>query len=240
MAYVILNIGGKLKIALKLLSAAATTVGLVGALAAPSQAQPLPPPPPGLLFSDVNVDTQFYDQIEWASYKGITTGWVDGDQIRTFRPTESISRDAMAAFLYRYAGSPAFSAPSVSPFTDIAPGTQFYKEITWLASTGITTGWVEPDKSRTFRPGGTVTRDAMAAFLYRIKGSPTILQPAVASNFTDVTSNDPFFREISWLLSAAITTGYPGPNYSISFHPDEPVHRDAMAAFLKRLNDLIL
>jgi hypothetical protein len=193
------------------------------------------------LFADVTVDTQFYNQIQWASYKGITTGWVDANQIRTFRPTASISRDAMAAFLYRYAGSPAFSAPSVSPFKDVAPRTQFYKEITWLASTGVTTGWVESDRSRTFRPGGTVTREAMAAFLYRIKGSPPILQPGVASIvFTDVTSSNPFVREISWLASTSITTGYPGPNNSSSFHPDEPVHRDAMAAFLKRLNDLIL
>ncbi len=211
---------------------------LLGGLAAPSQA--LAPPPPGLLFADVTADTQFYNQIQWASYKGITTGWVDANQIRTFRPTESISREAMAAFLYRYAGSPAYSAPSVSPFKDVAPGMQFYKEISWLASTGVTTGWVEPDRSRTFRPGGTVTREAMAAFLYRIKGSPPILQPDVASNFTDVSSSNPFFREISWLLSTAITTGYPGPNYSSSFHPGEPVQRDAMAAFLKRLNDLIL
>ena len=41
----------------------------------------------------------------------------------------------MAAFLYRYAGKPSFTPPSKSPFPDTPrPKTQFYKEITWLAS----------------------------------------------------------------------------------------------------------
>lgn len=40
---------------------------------------------------------------------------------------------------------------------------QFYREITWLASTGISTGW--PDG--TYRPVTPIARDAMAAFIYR-------------------------------------------------------------------------
>jgi hypothetical protein len=72
----------------------------------------------------------------------------------------------MAAFLYRFAGKPAFTPPAVSPFSDVTPSTPFYKEITWLASTGITGGFSDG----TFRPLGTVKRDAMAAFLFRFDG----------------------------------------------------------------------
>ena len=90
---------------------------------------------------------------------GITTGWADG----TFRPHEAATREAMAAFFYRNAGSPQFAAPARAPFADVPANSQFYKEIAWLAEQGITKGWDDG----TYRPGEPIHRDAMAAFLYR-------------------------------------------------------------------------
>ncbi len=110
-------------------------------------------------FSDVPTTHPFYKEIEWMKARGITTGWPDG----TFRPNASVNRDAMAAFFYRAAGSPHVDLPATSPFTDVAADSQFYREITWLASTGISTGW--PDG--TYRPVTPIARDAMAAFIYR-------------------------------------------------------------------------
>lgn len=72
----------------------------------------------------------------------------------------------MAAFIYRLANEPEFTAPAESPFTDVSTSGQFYKEIAWLGTTGITTGF--PD--RTYHPMDDVHRDAMAAFLYRYNG----------------------------------------------------------------------
>ena len=69
----------------------------------------------------------------------------------------------MAAFLHRYAGVTDYTAPATSPFSDVPTGHPFYTEIAWLAEQGITTGF--PDG--TFRPGQSITREAMAAFLYR-------------------------------------------------------------------------
>ena len=51
-------------------------------------------------------------------------------------------------------------------FTDVPADNQFYREITWLASKGISTGW--PDG--TYRPVTPIARDAMAAFVYRFRG----------------------------------------------------------------------
>src|SRR5690554_6130373 len=78
-------------------------------------------------FSDVSSSAQFSAEIEWLADEGISTGYADG----TFRPHNAITRDAMAAFLYRLAGEPEFTAPRTSPFRDITPQTKFYKEITW-------------------------------------------------------------------------------------------------------------
>ena len=51
------------------------------------------------LFSDVSSDHPFHDEIAWLVDEGITEGWPDN----TFRPTAAVTRQAVAAFLYRYA-----------------------------------------------------------------------------------------------------------------------------------------
>lgn len=112
-------------------------------------------------FKDVDPSNPFYKEIVWAYNVGITTGYPDG----TFRPNAPVNRDAMAAFFYRAAGSPAYLAPAQSPFADVSTNNQFYREIAWLADRKISTGW--PDK--TYRPGNAINRDAMAAFIYRYK-----------------------------------------------------------------------
>ncbi|WP_159449082.1 S-layer homology domain-containing protein [Demequina sp. NBRC 110055] len=108
---------------------------------------------------DVPTGHQFFREIWWVSEAGITRGFADG----FFHPDEDISREAVAAFLYRFEGSPRFTAPARSPFSDVKPSAKFYKEITWLASTGMTTGFADG----TFRPTAAVTREAVAAFMYR-------------------------------------------------------------------------
>jgi hypothetical protein len=177
------------------------------------------------LFSDVPRGVPFASEINWLADSGVTRGFPDG----TYRPSGTVNRDAMSAFLYRFAGKPAFTPPAVSPFSDVTPSTPFYREITWLASTGITGGFSDG----TFRPLGTVNRDAMAAFLYRFAGKPAFTPPAV-SPFSDVTPSTPFYREITWLASTGITGGFSDG----TFRPLQSVKRDAMAAFLYRFEGL--
>ena len=185
-------------------------------------ATPIPPPVPTPC-SDVPSGMLFHDEITWLLSSGIATGYGDG----TYRPRQLVTRDAMAAFLYRLAGNPPYTPPKVSPFSDVPTGSMFYKEITWLASVHVTTGY--PNGS--FHPLDSVNRDAMAAFLYRFAGSPSY-GPSPTPVFTDVRPTDPFYREISWLYRTGITTGYPGNE----FRPLQAVYRDAMAAFLSRYN----
>ncbi|MET4060169.1 beta-glucosidase [Arthrobacter sp. UYP6] len=194
----------------------------------PLQANPaytVQPPP----FSDIAGDP-FEAEILFIAANGITTGYPDG----TFRPLAPVARDAMAAFIYRLAGQPYFEPPATSPFTDITPGTQFYKEITWLASTDITTGY--PDG--TFRPLVPVARDAMAAFMNRFSGTYCGIEAAAdfpaptAAPFTDVPVNLQFSRDIAWMKDSGISTGWPDGTY----RPFLPVARDAMSAFMKRLD----
>lgn len=172
-------------------------------------------------FSDVKKGDMFYDEIMWVGNTGVARGWDDG----TYRPLQGIERGAMAAYLYRLAGSPRYVAPETSPFTDVPTDHPFYKEIAWLKATGITRGW----EDGTYRPEETINRDAMAAFFYRAAGSPEYTAPT-GDVFRDVSQNTAFFKEISWLKEQGITTGWSDGTY----RPVTPINRDAMAAFVYR------
>ncbi|PWD51657.1 hypothetical protein C8046_14395 [Serinibacter arcticus] len=183
-------------------------------------------------FTDV-ADNQFAVEIAWLAEKRISTGWVTADGSREFRPLSPVARDAMAAFLYRWAGSPRFEAPAVSPFTDVATDDLFYEEIAWLEHEGYATGWVAADGTAEFRPLAPIARDAMAAFLHRVAGSPEVDLPATP-RFVDVAPTDAFYTEITWLAQSGIATGWEGNDGRDLFQPVSPVARDAMAAFLNR------
>lgn len=122
--------------------------------------------PPLALFPDVPVSHPFFDDIGWLVDEGITTGYADGG----FHGGAAVSRQAMAAFLYRASGSPLGADPSCggAPFDDVAVGHPFCGEIAWVADTGITAGY----QDGTFRPGDVVTRQATAAFLHRLDDLP--------------------------------------------------------------------
>src|SRR5665811_2575311 len=99
----------------------------------------------------------------------------------------AVRREAMAAFLYRFAGSPAFTPPATSPFVDVATSASFYKEIAWLSAQGISTGTDMGDGTFQFRPAESVSREAMAAFLYRFKGSPAFTAPLTSLSLIHIS-----------------------------------------------------
>ena len=74
---------------------------------------------------DVKTDDPNFPAYVWARQKGITFGWSDGK----FHADAGISNATVAAFAYRAAGSPAVKGNS--PYSDVAPGSAFYREILW-------------------------------------------------------------------------------------------------------------
>ena len=110
-------------------------------------------------FTDVPISNQFCPEITWMAETGISEGFPDG----TYRPTAPVSRQAMSAFMARLAE--AELEPCTAPlFTDVPTSNQFCPEITWMADTGIATGFDEGN----FFPTRAVSRQAMSAFMYRL------------------------------------------------------------------------
>ena len=179
------------------------------------------PPACSPTFTDVGGAHPFFDEICWLDQTGITSGYADG----SFGAGQPVTRQAMAAFIYRLAMSPP--PPLLPPtFSDVAIDHPFATEIGWLADEGISAGYVDG----TFRPGDAVTRQAMAAFLFRVAGEPAILLPP-APTFNDVSEAHPFYGEIEWMSAAGVSTGY----VDGTWQPAAPVTRQAMAAFLQRM-----
>lgn len=183
---------------------------------------PLPPLQP---FTDVGEVNRFAGEIAWLADHGVVGGYGDG----TFRPLAPVHRDAMAAFLYRVAGEPDVTAPSVATFVDVPVNHPFATEIEWLATSGISTGWADG----TFRPGDPVSREAMAAFLYRFAHDGADAPGCDGSRFADVPADHPFCGEIAWLAEAQISMGWSDG----TFRPALSIERQAVAAFLFRLID---
>ena len=183
---------------------------------------------PARTFTDVGVDHPFLAPIMWSVENGIADGYADG----SFQPTSAVSRQAMAAFLYRLAGRPQHTPPATSPFVDVPTDHGFYAEITWLAQQGISTGTALPGGGAAFEPGAVVSREAMAAFLHRYAGSPAVGGTAPA--FADVPADHRFATPIAWLAATGISTGTAQPDGSRLYAPSAAVSRQAMAAFLQR------
>ena len=188
-------------------------------------------------FSDVAAAHPFCSDIAWMASEGISTGTVLPDGSVEYRPALPVSRQAMAPFLYRAAGSPAFEAPTAASFADVPTTHPFFREIEWMKATGISTGTTQPTGKPLYKPADPVSRQAMAPFLYRAASSPMFTTPTAAS-FADVPTTHPFFREIEWMKATGISTGTPQPTGKPLYKPVDPVSRQAMAAFLHRADGL--
>ncbi|OWY62547.1 hypothetical protein B7486_57830, partial [cyanobacterium TDX16] len=117
---------------------------------------PLPDDSPS--FSDVGPGYAFYEEIEFLVDQGVLRGYPDD----TYRPGSPVTRQSMAAFLHRLAGSPDGPFPNPG-FSDVGAGHPFVDEIRWMADAGVAKGY----QDGTFRPATNVSRQAMSAFLRR-------------------------------------------------------------------------
>ncbi len=134
--------------------------------------QYVPTPQDVETFRDVNSKTPHATEIWWLASTGISKGWDMHDGTFEFRGTSTVVRQDMAAFLRRLTkwmgGDDSLPENVVNPFRDVTDGTAHREAIIWLASTGVTTGWTEPDGSKTYRGMSPVVRQDMAAFLHRL------------------------------------------------------------------------
>jgi hypothetical protein len=174
-------------------------------------------------FNDVPPASEFYGDVAWLVSNGITKGYSDGG----FHPAAPVSRQSMAAFLYR-AKNPGTTAPACTAeaFKDVPADSQFCADINWLVTNKVTNGYSDGG----FHPAAPVSRQSMAAFLYRLDHDGANAPGCSSAPFKDVPAGSQFCGAIAWLSDQDITGGYSDGG----FHPGDAVSRQSMAAFLHR------
>lgn len=108
-------------------------------------------------FLDVDGDAYYLKALLWAVERGVTNGTGAG----RFSPDAPCTRAQMAAFLYRFAGSPAESGGNL--FTEVTEDDYYYIPVSWAYREGITNG----TSATTYGPADPCTRAQMVTFLYR-------------------------------------------------------------------------
>ena len=151
-------------------------------------------------FEDVAPSDWFYESVMWAVQNGVTTG-TDGTH---FTPYALCSRAQLVTLLWRAAGSPAPKA-DCTMFFDVDPDAYYMDALSWAYYEDIVQG-LEP---HTFGPDASLTREQLAAFIYRYaqtKGE--YYDPDFKLDFADAASVSSWALEpMSWCVMEGIITG---------------------------------
>lgn len=170
-------------------------------------------------FNDVKPGDYFYDAVNWAVEKSITTG----TSATTFSPNASCTRAQIVTFLWRASGSPEPKTAS-NPFTDVATNAYYCKAVLWAVENGITTG----TSATTFSPDALCTRAQGVTFLWRANGSKAA---SAATSFTDVASDAYYAPAVAWAAEQNVTGGVGNGLFS----PDTTCIRAQIVSMLYRL-----
>jgi len=180
------------------------------------------------VFGDLTWDLWAYGDIRACASAGLVNGYADG----SYQPGRPVTRDQMAVYTARAlagGGTQVPSGPSQASFSDVPAGYWAYDAIEYAAARGVVQGYLDGS----YAPTRTVDRGAMAVFVARALagGESRVPQPASATPaFTDVAQDYWSWKHISYLKQTAVVAGYADGSY----HPDEAVTRDMMAAYLAR------
>lgn len=110
-----------------------------------------------LPFSDVRIADWFYNDVKYVYEKGMMAGTAAD----VFAPNATTTRAMIVTILYRLEGSPAVTGTSA--FVDVPAGQWYTDAVNWAAANQIVKG----TSATTFAPNDSITREQMAAILYR-------------------------------------------------------------------------
>lgn len=194
--------------------ASAVTVGVsyVKATETPSETK----------FNDVSANDWFASAVDYVTGKGMMNGTADN----TFSPKANTTRGMVVTVLYRLENQPSTSAAS---FTDVASGAYYANAVAWANANGIVSGY----GSGKFGPNDKVTREQLAAILYRyaqykkydVSGANSL------DGYTDVQSVSSYaVPALQWANAAGVVTGKSGSKLD----PKGNATRAEVAAMLMR------
>lgn len=180
------------------------------------------PVPSGLPFTDVHTGDWFYDAVEYAYENGM----MDGIGNNLFSPNGTTTRAMIVTILHRLENQPASGS---STFTDVPAGQWYTNAVAWAAANGIVDGYGDGR----FGPNDTITREQMAAILYRyaqFKGYD-VSNTGNLSGYTDAAQVSEWARTaMGWANAQGLITG----NTATTLNPTGSATRAEVATILMR------
>ena len=170
----------------------------VSAAFVPETAEETPEAP--LPFVDVASDAWYAQAAAYVYRQGLMSGTAQD----RFSPDLTTNRAMLVTILYRLAGSPAVDGGSA--FTDVSGGDWFASGVAWASANGIVTGYGDGR----FGPNDPITREQMAAILYRYAGfaGQSTTGQADLSGYTDAGRVSPYAAEaMGWAADRGLITG---------------------------------
>lgn len=159
------------------------------------------PAPAALPFTDVKSGNWFYDAVKYAYEQGLMTG----TSATTFAPNGTMNRAMIVTVLYRLEKSPAVTG--ASKFTDVPAGQWYSDAVAWAAANKIVNGYDET----TFGPMNAVTREQMAAILFRyeqVKGLENVTLEENLNRFPDQNKISAYaIPALQWAVGQKIING---------------------------------
>ena len=172
-------------------------------------------------FADVSENEWFYGAVEYAAKNGLMNGVSDNE----FAPNAALTRAMFVTVLYRMENEPETANAA---FTDVVSGSWYEKAVAWAYAGGLVTGVSETE----FAPEDTITREQMAAILYRyakFKGMDVSVRGETSYTDKDAIS-DYAADAVIWAATKAVMSG----NADGSFAPaDNATRAEAAAVFMK-------
>ena len=161
----------------------------------------------GLPFTDVVSGSWYYDSVAYVYEQGLMGGTGEG----RFSPDLTTSRAMIVTILYRLEGSPAVTGSA--SFADVASGQWYSDGVAWASANGIVTGY----SNGSFGPDDTITREQMAAILYRYaryKGYDLSAQ-ADLDGYSDAAQVSAYAADaMEWAVGSGLITGTSGTTLS--------------------------
>lgn len=173
---------------------------------------------PGM-FNDVNSGDWYYDAVQYVGGNGIMSGTAD----RVFSPDVSMTRAMAVMVLHRIAGSPA--AAATTSFSDVSPGDWYANAVQWASAGGIVEGY-----DGQFGPDNSITREQLAAILWRYSGSPA--SDYDLSAFEDASDVSSYaVTAMKWAVGSGLISGMTATRLS----PSGTANRAQVATILMRM-----
>lgn len=175
-------------------------------------------------FNDVSANDWFASAVDYVTGKGMMNGTADN----TFSPKANTTRGMVVTVLYRLENQPSTSAAS---FTDVASGAYYANAVAWANANGIVSGY----GSGKFGPNDQVTREQLAAILYRYaqykKYDVSVGEDTNILSYNDAQSISSYaIPAIQWACGAGVVTGKSGSKLD----PKGNATRAEVAAMLMR------